>query len=372
MSSTSQRPHRAEHIGSFPRPQALIQAREDYAAGRLSAADLRRREDEAIRTVVAMQERVGIGAVTDGEFRRASWRDAPFEHLDGFTRDRSETDFTFRLFDGSTRKAGPVPSVVGKVRRRTPMTADHFSLLAAMTKAPPKANLPTPSVTHFFRGRASIDASIYPDVEALMADVAAAYREEVADLAARGCNYLQMDEVPLAVICDPRNREIVKQRGEDPDRVIDAYIDAINASIRDRPKGMAVCVHMCRGNMGHGMANGGYDAIAERLFQRLDVDGYFLEYDTPRAGDFQPLRFIPKGKRVAIGIVSTKSLDIEPADALKARIEEASRSIGLDQLCLCPQCGFSSNVGTGKFPLDVIERKLARIVEVAHQVWGQP
>jgi len=245
--------------------------------------------------------------------------------------------------------------------------------LAAMTKGLPKANLPTPSVTHFFRGRASIDPKVYADVDALMADVARAYREEVADLAARGCTYLQMDEVPLAVICDPRNRDIVKARGEDPDRVIDAYIDVINTSIRDRPANMAVAVHMCRGNMGHGMASGGYDAIAERLFGRLDVDGYLLEYDTPRAGDFHALRFVPKGKRVAIGIMTTKIAEIEPADTLKRRIEEASRSIPLDQLCLCPQCGFSSNAGTGTLPLDVVERKLARVVEVADQVWsGKP
>jgi len=350
-----------------------MQARSDHGAGRISTEALRQAEDEAIRPVVAMQERVGIGAITDGEFRRASWRDAPFEHLDGFSRERTEADFTFRLFDGSTRKAGPVPSVTGKVRRRTPMTADTYSQLAAMTKGLPKANLPTPSVTHFFRGRASIDPKVYADVDALMADVARAYREEVADLAARGCTYLQMDEVPLAVICDPRNRDIVKARGEDPDRVIDAYIDVINASIRDRPANMAVAVHMCRGNMGHGMASGGYDAIAERLFGRLDVDGYLLEYDTPRAGDFHALRFVPKGKRVAIGIMTTKIAEIEPADTLKRRIEEASRSIPLDQLCLCPQCGFSSNAGTGTLPLDVVERKLARVVEVADQVWsGKP
>jgi 5-methyltetrahydropteroyltriglutamate--homocysteine methyltransferase len=317
-----------------------------------------------------MQERVGIGAVTDGEFRRASWRDAPFEHFTGFSDQRYETDFTFRLFDGSTRKAGPVPSVTGKVRRREPMTADHFELLKGTTKGLPKANLPTPSVAHFFRGKAAIDPNIYPDIDEFFADLAAAYREEVADLASHGCTYLQMDEVPLAVICDPANMEIVRARGEDPDKVIDAYIDVINDSIRDRPKTMAVALHMCRGNMGHGMANGGYEAIADRLFGRLDVDGYFLEYDTPRAGDFQALRFLPRGKRAAIGIVSTKLREVEDADALKRRIEEAAKSVGLDQLCLCPQCGFSSNVGTGTFPLDLVERKLARIVEVADRVWG--
>jgi 5-methyltetrahydropteroyltriglutamate--homocysteine methyltransferase len=368
--SNDNRPFRAEHVGSFPRPEALIKAREDHAAGRITLAELRRAEDAAIRDVVAMQERVGVGAVTDGEFRRVSWRDAPFEHFNGFSNERFESDFTFRLFDGTTRKAGPVPKVTGKISRREPMTADQFALLKGMTKGLPKATLPTPSVTHFFRGRAMIDQHLYPDLDQYFDDVAAAYRDEVADLAARGCSYLQMDEVPLAVICDPHNQEIVRARGEDPDQVIDAYIDVINAALRDRPAGMAVCLHMCRGNMGHGMADGGYEAIADRLFNRLDVDGYFLEYDTPRAGDFDALRHMPKGKRAGIGIVSTKLPEIEAADALKRRIEEASRSIDLDQLCLCPQCGFSSNVGTGRFSLDTVERKLARIVEVAEQVWG--
>lgn len=368
--SNDQKPLRAEHVGSFPRPAALIKAREDRAAGKIGSADLRRKEDAAIREVVAMQERVGVGAITDGEFRRISWRDAPFEHFDGFTQERHGTDFTFRLFDGTTHKAGPVPSVTGKISRREPMTADHFDLLKPMTKGLPKANLPTPSVTHFFRGKAAIDPKIYSDMDQFFDDVARAYREEVADLAARGCTYLQMDEVPLAVICDPKNKEIVRSRGEHPDKVIDAYIDVINDSIRDRPKSMAITLHMCRGNMGHGMADGGYDAIADRLFGRLDVDGYFLEYDTPRAGDFDALRFIPEGKRAAIGIISTKHPEVEPADALKRRIEEASRSLDLDQLCLCPQCGFSSNVGTGNFPLDAVERKLARLVEVANAVWG--
>jgi 5-methyltetrahydropteroyltriglutamate--homocysteine methyltransferase len=368
--SDSRKPFRAEHVGSFPRPEALIEARAKYGVGAIPLAALRRAEDAAIRDIVAMQERVGVGAVTDGEFRRASWRDAPFEHFNGFSDERYETDFTFRLFDGKTRKAGPVPNVVGKISRREPMTADHFEMLKSMTSGVPKANLPTPSVTHFFRGKAAIDPKVYPEIDQFFADLAAAYREEIADLAARGCTYLQMDEVPLAVICDPANKEIVRSRGEDPDEVIDAYIDVINDAIRDRPKTLAVALHMCRGNMGHGMADGGYDAIADRLFGRLDVDGYFLEYDTPRAGDFHALRFMPKGKRAAIGIVSTKLREVEDADSLKRRIDEAGKSIDLDQLCLCPQCGFSSNVGTGTFPLDLVERKLARMVEVAEAVWG--
>ena len=370
MAENATPPFRAEHVGSFPRPEALIQAREAHAAGRLPLAGLRQVEDEAVRAVVAMQERVGIGAITDGEFRRTSWRDAPFEHFDGFTAERYEADFTFRLFDGSTRKAGPVPSVTAKLRRASPMTADTFELLKPMTKGLPKANLPTPSVTHFFRGRAQIDAKLYPTIEGYLADVTALYREEVADLARRGCKYLQMDEVPLALLADANIKAIVKKRGEDPERIIDLYIDAINGAIKDRPKDMAVCVHMCRGNQGHGMSDTGYEPIADRMFNRLAVDGFFLEYDTPRAGDFAPLRFLPRGKKAAIGIMSTKVAEVESADSLKRRIDEAAQSAPLDQLCLCPQCGFSSNVGTGRFTLDQIERKLARIVEVAHQVWG--
>lgn len=370
MAENKTPPFRAEHVGSFPRPEKLVKARDDHAAGKLSLADLRKVEDEAVREVVAMQERVGVGAITDGEFRRISWRDAPFEHFDGFTKERYEADFTFRLFDGSTRKAGPVPSVTGKLRRATPMTADTFEMLKGMTKKLPKANLPTPSVTHFFRGRAQIDKTLYPTIEGYLADVSRLYREEVADLAARGCKYLQMDEVPLALLADENIKGIVKKRGEDPERIIDLYIDAINDSIKDRPKDMAIAVHMCRGNQGHGMSDTGYEPIADKMFNRLNVDGFFLEFDTPRAGDFNPLRFLPKGKKAALGLVTTKRPEVESADELKRRIDEAAKFADIDRLCLCPQCGFSSNVGTGRFTLGQVEAKLARIVEVAHDVWG--
>ena len=363
-------PFRAEHVGSFPRPEPLIKARDEFAAGKIDLAALRKVEDVAVREVVAMQERVGIGAVTDGEFRRTSWRDAPFEHFAGFTEKREESDFTFRLFDGTTRKAGPVPSVVAKLTRASPLTADTFALLKPMTKGLPKANLPTPSVTHFFRGRAQIDKSIYPDLEGYFADVTRLYREEVADLAKAGCKYLQMDEVPLALLCDPNIKGIVKGRGEDPDRIIDFYIAAINDSIRDRPKDMAIAVHMCRGNQGHGMSDSGYEPLADKLFNQLEVDGFFLEFDTPRAGDFAPLRFLPKGRKAALGLVSTKLPEVESADSLEARIAEAAKSAPIDRLCLCPQCGFSSNAGTGRFTPAAVEAKLARIVEVAHKVWG--
>ncbi len=363
-------PFRAEHVGSFPRPETLMKARADFDAKRIGLAELRAVEDVAVREIVAMQERVGIGAVTDGEFRRASWRDAPFEHFAGFTEERHEADFTFRLFDGSTRKAGAVPSVVEKLTRASPMAADTFALLKPMTRALPKANLPTPSVTHFFRGRAQIDKRVYPDLDGYFADVTRLYRDEVADLAKAGCTYLQLDEVPLALLCDPNIRDVVKGRSEDPDRIIELYIAAINDSIRERPKDMAVAVHMCRGNQGHGMSDAGYEPLADKLFNLLEVDGFFLEFDTPRAGDFAPLRFLPKGKKATLGIVSTKLPEVESADALEGRIADAAKSAPIDQLCLCPQCGFSSSASAGRLAPSVVEAKLARIVEVAHKVWG--
>jgi 5-methyltetrahydropteroyltriglutamate--homocysteine methyltransferase len=227
-------------------------------------------------------------------------------------------------------------------------------------------------VAHFFTGDIVLDRSIYPTAKALMDDLARIMREEIADLAKRGCTYLQMDEVPLAVICDRDNQEVVRKRGDDPDELIDLYIDAINDSIRDRPAGMTVCVHMCRGNAGHGMADGGYEPIAERMFNRLAVDGFFLEYDTPRAGDFSPLRHLPKPKKAVLGLMTTKDASLEPVDALKQRIEDATKFVDLDRLCISPQCGFASvpvRISQALSMSDV-ERKLARVVEVAAEVWG--
>ena len=363
-------PFRAEHVGSFPRPEKLLKAREDYAAGRMAHHELRQIEDESVRDVVALQERVGIGAVTDGEFRKSGWRDFIYDRCEGFAEERIAAPFQFRLFDGTVRQAGGAPAVVAPLKRRGAMSAGDFALLKPMTTRPTKANLPTPSSFHAYAGDKGIAKTAYPDRKALLADVVRLYREEIADLAALGCTYLQLDEVPLAVLCDPTNMEAIRRRGEDPDELVDQYIDALNESVRDRPAGMAVAVHFCRGNAGHGMADGGYEPIAERIFDRLQVDGYFLEYDTPRAGDFRPLRFLPKGKKkIVLGLVSTKQPEIESADVLKRRIDEAARFAPLDQLALSPQCGFSSNVGAGRLSLDQVEAKLARVVEVADQVW---
>ncbi|HKD37374.1 MAG TPA: 5-methyltetrahydropteroyltriglutamate--homocysteine S-methyltransferase, partial [Pirellulales bacterium] len=369
--ATLKPPYRAEQVGSLPRPERLMVAREDFAAGKISRAELTQIEDESIRVAVAMQERVGIGAITDGEFRKRGWREFLYDKCGGFGPDTVERDFPFTTFEGTVVPPRPEPKIMTKLARREPLSANDFSALQKMTRKQIKANLPTPSVTHCFIGDAAFDRGAYADRVQLMDDLARIMREEIADLASRGCTYLQMDEVPLAVICDPKNMEVIRKRGDDPDELIDLYIDAINNSLRDRPASMSVCVHMCRGNMGHGMASGGYEPIAERMFNRLNVDGFFLEYDTPRAGDFAPLRHLPKPKKAVLGLMTTKKPEVETADSLKRRLEEATKYVDLDRLCLSPQCGFASVPIRGRgLTMDDAERKLARIVEVANDVWG--
>jgi 5-methyltetrahydropteroyltriglutamate--homocysteine methyltransferase len=362
-------PFRAEHVGSLPRPEQLLQARETFRAGKLGKAELTRIEDECIREAVAMQERVGIGAITDGEFRKTGWREFLFEKCEGFGTTPGAAAFPFTTFEGTTYEGHGEPRCIAPLKRRAPLSADDFVALKTMTARPVKANLPTPSIAHF-TGDAAFDRAVYPDRQAYFAALTAIMREEIADLARRGCTYLQMDEVPIAVLCDPKNQQRVRDRSENPDGLIDTYIDAINDSIKERPAGMTVAVHMCRGNMGHGMADGGYEPVADRLFNLLRVDGFFLEYDTPRAGDFAPLRFLPKGKTAVLGLVTTKLPEIESADGLKQRIDEAAKHAPLDQLALSPQCGFSSVARAGRLTPDIVERKLARIVEVAADMWG--
>jgi 5-methyltetrahydropteroyltriglutamate--homocysteine methyltransferase len=351
-----------------------MDAREQFAAGKISGAVLKAAEDAAVKEIVGLQERVGIDCVTDGEYRKAGWRDFLFDKVEGFGDHMPGHDFTFTQFDGTPWK----PSVgerkaVAKLRRTRPITADDFASLKSVAHKPAKANLPTPSIAHAMSGDKSFERAAYRDRDAFLADIARIYREEIADLAGRGCTYLQMDEVPLALLCDPKNQDIVRNRGEDPKELIGAYIAVINDCIRDRPAGMAIAVHMCRGNIGHGMASGGYEPIAERMFNALDVDGFFLEYDTPRAGDFSPLRHLPKPKKAVLGLMTTKLAELEPADALKRRIDEAAKYVDVDRLGLSPQCGFASAArrGAGRLTMDQVERKLARVVEVARQVWGE-
>ena len=254
----------------------------------------------------------------------------------------------------------PVTVAVGTLKRRDPITADDFAELQKLTKRTAKATIPSPTVNHFFTGDAGLKNSPYAgDRKRYLADIGAIYRQEIAMLAQLGCKYLQVDEVPLAVLCDPKNQAIVEARGENAQQLIDDYIDLINDSIRDRPKDMTLCVHLCRGNQGHGQADGGYDPVAERLFQRLRFDGFFLEYDTPRAGDFKPLRFVPKDKVVVLGLMSTKLKELEPVDELKRRVDEAARHVDMARLCISPQCGFASSAEVDRFTAEDEERKLA-------------
>jgi 5-methyltetrahydropteroyltriglutamate--homocysteine methyltransferase len=362
-------PFRADHVGSLLRPQKLIAAHEAAAQGRLPAVELRALEDAAIRDAVALQERAGLRAITDGEMRRNNWRDRFFERVDGWSRERVPSSFIFTEYSGEQRRGMPIPTAVGKLKRRESLTADDFAYLKPLTKRTAKATLPAPSVNHFFAGDKSF-AAAYRDRREFFADVTAIYREEIADLARKGCTYLQIDEVAIAVLCDPKNHAIVRARGEDPDSLIDDYVAAINDAVRGHPAAMTVCVHLCRGNGGHGQASGGYDPVARRLFGALDVDGFFLEYDTERSGGFEPLKAVPEGKKVVLGMISTKLKGLEDGDAVKRRVDAAARFIDPDQLCLSPQCGFASSFQTDRMTEDEEERKLAHLVRIVREIWG--
>jgi 5-methyltetrahydropteroyltriglutamate--homocysteine methyltransferase len=365
-------PFRADHVGSLVRPQKLLEARQARAGGKMSLEALRALEDAAIREAVVLQERVGLQAITDGEFRRNNWRDRFFERTDGYSKDKMTSSFEFTDFSGEVRRGMPVQYATGKMQRRDPITADDFAALQELTKRMAKATIPSPTVNHFFTGDKGLEKSPYAgDRKAYLADIAAIYRQEIAALAKLGCKYLQVDEVPLAVLCDPKNQERVRARGEDPQKLIDDYVGLMNAAFADRPKDMTLCVHLCRGNSGHGQASGGYDPVAERLFQNLDFDGFFLEYDTERSGDFQPLRYVPKDRVVILGLISTKQKALEPIDELKRRVADAARFVDMDRLCLSPQCGFASSAETDRFTADDEERKLAHLVTAADQIWKQ-
>lgn len=370
MNQRSVPPYRADHVGSLIRPERLRQAREAWMAGKLPKPELEAIEDECIREAAAMQERAGLRSVSDGEFRRDSWRDSFFNNIDGFSSEREEADFEFRLGAGRIQRARPVPRVTGRLERRRGIATREFEFLRSATRGTPKVTLPAPSVMHFFRGQRSIDPGIYSDVRAFMADVSRIYREELRDLASLGCSYVQFDEVALPIMCDPGARELIERRGESPEDAIDLYIAALNDAVRDRPAGMTVCLHMCRGNVGEGMGSGGYEPIAERVFNEVAVDGFLLEYDTSRAGDFAPLRFMPGEKIVALGLVSTKQREIEPRDVIKARVEDAARYVPLERLCLCPQCGFASGFRTARMTIDEQARKLENMVIAAEAIWG--
>jgi len=293
-----------------------------------------------------------------------------FESMRGFSNERVDTDFSFSYADGSSRRATPVPRVVSRLERNGSMAAGDFRFLKTATKATPKVMLPAPSLAHWFVGDRVLADSPYADAGEYMADIAGIYREEIAELASLGCTYVQIDEVPIPVICDPAVQATIAARGEDPMALIDLYVDTINDAIRDRPPGMTVVVHMCRGNEGvAGLGSGGYEAVAERVFGRLKVDGYLLEYDTPRAGDFAPLRFLPREAIAVLGLVSTKTPELERKTDVLRRVEEASQVVPAERLAVSPQCGFASVEEGNPVSPDDQRRKLELVVEVAQTVW---
>ncbi|HTX24099.1 MAG TPA: 5-methyltetrahydropteroyltriglutamate--homocysteine S-methyltransferase [Steroidobacteraceae bacterium] len=369
----SRPPFRAEHVGSLLRPPEVLAARERHTRGKLSATERAAIEDDAIRAIVREQERMGFQAVTDGEFRRESWHLDFFQRLANVVAAPSPIHVSFHAETGDIQRAPSALRVVGKLARPRAIFVEHFQFLKSVAGAVPKISIPSPSNLHFRGGRGAVDSTAYPDLAEFYADLARVYAAEVADLAVAGCRYLQVDEVNFAYLCDPRLREEVQRVGEDPDLLPLTYARLINKAIEGRPEDMTVTLHLCRGNFeGAWLAAGGYEPVAEVLFNSIEADGYFLEYDTERAGDFQPLRLVPKGKIVVLGLITTKRGSLERVDDLRRRIDEASRYVPLEQLALSPQCGFAS-AGRGN-PLTFEEQwaKLRLVVETARAVWGDP
>lgn len=358
-------PFRADQVGSLLRPAALIAARAAAKQGRVSAAELRLREDAAIREVVARQESIGLKSVTDGEFRREWWHLDFLERLQGVTlKENPGPKF------GGTGDQPPIATVTGKIRYATPIMVSDFEFLKAATRETAKFTIPSPSMLHLRGGRNAIARAIYPDLDEFWEDVAAAYRQAIAAFAAAGCKYLQLDDVAFAYLGDEHFRASCRHNGDDPETLPRRYAQTINAALRDRPAGMAVTIHTCHGNFRSAWATeGGYDFVAEAMFQS-DIDGFFMEFDSERSGGFEPLRFLPHGKRVVLGLVTTKVGDIESEEQLLRRIDAASRFAPLESLCLSPQCGFASHEIGNKLSHEDQWRKLELVVKVAAQVWG--
>ncbi|MGH2946400.1 MAG: 5-methyltetrahydropteroyltriglutamate--homocysteine S-methyltransferase [Solirubrobacteraceae bacterium] len=372
MTARTAPPFRADHVGSLLRPPELLQAREDHANGHIDDDRLRAIEDETIRDAVRMQEEVGLQSATDGEFRRASWHMDFIYRLDGVSKAPGELKVEFRNEQGTIEFTPAALHIDGRLGVSETIFGDHFEYLKSLTtRTTPKLTIPSPSMVHYRGGRAAIDESVYPDMDGFWTDLTAAYAEQVRRLAELGCTYLQFDDTSLAYLNDPRQREMMARQGADAEHLHEAYIRHINESLADRPEGMAVTTHMCRGNFRSSwVAEGGYDFVAEALFNELQVDGFFMEWDDERSGGFEPLRFVPPGKVVVLGLVTTKRGDLEDKDTLKRRIEEASRYVDVDQLCLSPQCGFSSTVEGNVLSREQQADKLRLIVETAREVWG--
>ena len=368
-------PFRADHVGSLLRPPELARARAQFKAGEIDAEQLREVEDEAISGVIEMQRAAGLRTATDGEFRRTSWHMDFIYALGGIEQSDSETIHVhFHSADGEYDFSPPAVRVASPVTLPSTIFADAFAFLREHSSADqtPKLTIPSPSMVHYRGGNSSIDRSVYPDIESFWDDLTGAYAEQVKGVYELGCRYLQLDDTSLAYINDPAQRSHIEQIGGDPAHLHERYIANINRVLEDKPDDLVVTTHMCRGNnQSMWVAEGGYDFVAEALFGDLNVDGYFLEFDDERSGTFEPLRFVPGGKQVVLGLVTTKRPQLEGKDMLKRRIDEASRFVDGDQLCLSPQCGFSSTEEGNKLTIDEQRAKLELVVEVADEVWGR-
>lgn len=374
MTNRTVPPFRADHVGSFLRPKYLLEAREQRAQATITAAHLRAVEDRAIAEIVKFQADLGLKSITDGEFRRTYFHIDFLEQLGGV---KTDIPVTIRKPDGTEELAPPVMRVVDKVNHVKDIQRTDFEYLKSQVdklgvKAIPKVTIPSPTMLHFRGGRAGISKAHYPELEpAFYDDVAKAYGDELRSLAAAGATYVQMDDTNLAYLCDDKMREAARQRGDDPNELPHRYAKFINKVVAQKPAGMTLAMHLCRGNFkSTHAAAGNYEPVAEALLSEMNLDAYFLEYDDDRSGDFRPLRHLPKGKIVVLGLVTTKFGEMESKDTLKRRIDEASQYAPLDQLCLSPQCGFSSTVHGNNIAMEAQRAKLQLVVDTAREVWG--
>ena len=367
----SQLPAHYDHVGSFLRPKSLLAAREQKAKGQITPAQLRTVEDKAIADIVKFQQDVGLKSITDGEFRRTYFHIDFLEQLGGV---KTDIPVTIRKPDGSEELAPPVIRVIDKVRHARDIQLADFQFLKSQVSPghTPKVTIPSPTMLHFRGGRAGISREAYPELDPVFYDdVAQAYGDELRSLAAAGCTYVQMDDTNLAYLCDDRMREAARQRGDDPNELPHRYAQFINKVVAQKPAGMLLAMHLCRGNFkSTHAAAGNYEPVAEALLKEMDLDAYFMEYDDARSGDFKPLRYLPKGKTVVLGLVTTKFDTMESKDDLKRRIDEAARYAPMDQLALSPQCGFSSTVHGNNIAVEAQRSKLRLVIETAQEVWG--
>jgi 5-methyltetrahydropteroyltriglutamate--homocysteine methyltransferase len=374
MASSRVPPNAVDHVGSLKRPPELVAAWREWEAGKLPTEKLHDVQDRAIREAVTLQENLGLPIVTDGEFRRCGWSRGFLDAVEGF--DFRPSKLTFRNDEGFSTPS-PAVVVAKKVRRARPIVTDDFKFLQSVTENRVKVTMPTPSHMHFGQFKDAVDRAAYPDIEAYWDDLVAVFQQEIKELYDAGCRYLQLDEVPLALLCDKNIRALATSEGDDADKLVALYIDVLNRAVAGRPADLTIGMHLCRGNLESlWVGDGGYAPIAEALFARADVDAFLLEYDSRRAGDFAPLRYLPGDKRAYLGIISTKNPDLERPDDLLHRLDDAARYAPMDRLGICPQCGFASAamskfaVLPSKVTTDIQTLKIELLVEVGRRVWG--